>query len=208
MPFVSRLRQWVSDYTSPYRTHDKDQQSVVCDSLMMELDFRIKELEEYYTARDQEEKQQSASAVDYSWLASTPTPKTFEIPQLERLELEELCYKVKASECSRIIGIFRDALVAEPPVDKLPRILRSAVIQVIEERPKEETLTDWVTKRTASLTSLRISVRPNPKVTPLDDEQYDDMEKQGTQLQAMGPSSQTFLTVFHGNENEETSIEI
>ncbi|OWF41563.1 protein RD3-like [Mizuhopecten yessoensis] len=154
---------WNKLTTDPNRPPERDQQGQVSDSLMNELDFQIKELERLERENDQEQKRKE-TGVDYSWLISAP-PKTYEIPQLERLELEGLCYQVKPEETGKVLNLFRDALLNEPKPSQLSRILRACIRQILEQRPKEETLAAWVTKRSLSLGSLR--VRPiSSKVSP------------------------------------------
>lgn len=149
---------------------------MVADSLMLELDFHIKEMEQLNRDREQELRRKE-TGVDYSWLVCTPA-KCYEIPQLERLELEELCYQVKPSECSTVIGQFRDSLLNEPKVNEMPRLLKACIHQVIDRRPKEESITEWVTKRTVSLTNIKI--RPQTKIMPSDSIDQTDVESQST----------------------------
>ncbi|XP_046556557.1 protein RD3-like [Haliotis rubra] len=153
-------RRWLS--TDTYKPPEKDEHVMVADSLLSELEFHIRDIDKRNRDKEDEDKRRT-TGVDYSWLVSV-TPKTYEVPQLERLELEELCYKVSSTECGKIISLFRDAVLRERPVRELPGVMRSCVLQVIEQRPREETLSEWVTKRTMSLTSLKL--RPNPKVAP------------------------------------------
>ncbi|XP_060079214.1 protein RD3-like [Ylistrum balloti] len=154
---------WNKLTADPNRPPERNQQSQVSDSLMNELDFQIKELEKLERENDQE-KQRRETGVDYSWLISAPT-KYYEIPQLERLELEGLCYQVKPEETGKVLNLFRDALFNEPKPSELSRIMRACIRQTLEQRPKEESLAAWVTKRSLSLGSLRI--RPiSSKVSP------------------------------------------
>ena len=145
------------------------------ESLVLELECQCRDLEKLYRDRELEEKRKQ-TLVDYSWLVSSPH-KYYEVPQLERLELEELCYSVKPSECGKIITAFRDSLLNEPKVSDLPRIMKACVHQALEQRPKEETLTDWVSKKTASLTNMKL--RPQTKVVPFAAD-MDDIESQSS----------------------------
>ena len=165
MPLTGWLKSWV---TESYHPPGKDENTMIAESLMMELDYQMKEIERVVLEREQEEKRKT-SGVDYSWLVNAQH-KPYEIPQLERLELEELFMKLKPSECGRIITSFRDSLLREPEVHELPRILRAIVIQTLESRPKEESMSEWVTRRTVSLTRLRPS-----KISPINDDS-DDIE--------------------------------
>ena len=145
------------------------------ESLILELECQCRDLEKTYRDREIEEKRKQ-TVVDYSWLISSPK-KYYEIPQIERLELEEFCYNVKPSECGKIITAFRDSLLNEPKVSDLPRIMRACIQQALDQRPKDETLTEWVTKKTASLTNMKL--RPQTKVVPFAAD-MDDIESQSS----------------------------
>nr|KAG5708808.1 hypothetical protein BaRGS_031962 [Batillaria attramentaria] len=90
--FWRRGSDWLGG-GEPHRLPEKDEHVAVVDSLLSEVDFHVKELERAYREREQEERRLQ-TGVDYTWLI-TGTPKSYEVPQLERLELEELCYKVE-----------------------------------------------------------------------------------------------------------------
>ncbi|XP_041347844.1 protein RD3-like [Gigantopelta aegis] len=150
----------------------------IADSLLAEVDYQIKELESMHREQDAERRRQE-TGVDYSWLVSV-MPKTYDIPQLERLELEELCYKVNKVECGKIIALFRDAMIREHPVNEIARIMRSCVLQVIEHRPHEESMMEWMAKRTMSLSNLRIRISPRVEPTAGSDG-IEDVEMQNTQ---------------------------
>lgn len=168
----SLLKPWAGgDNQKP---PERDAQVMVTDSLMIELEFHIKETEKISRDREQEIRRQQ-TGVDYSWLVTAPV-KSYEIPQLKRLELEELCYQVKPEECGKVISLFRDSVLNEPSVKEMPRIMKACIQQILDQRPKEETLTEWVTKRTVSLTNIKL--RPQTKITPTEIE--DDIESQST----------------------------
>jgi len=154
-------KPWTGDSQRP---PEKDEHMVIVDSLMLELEFHIREQEQIIREREQEERRRQ-TGVDYSWLVTAPV-KLFQVPQLEKLELEDLCYKLKPTECGRVISLFRDSILNEPKVADIPKILKACIHQVLDQRPKEETLTDWVSKRTASLVNMNI--RPQSKITPCD----------------------------------------
>ena len=61
------------------------------------------------------------------------TRKPFEMGQLERLELEELCMRVKPEESGRIITEFRNAIQRDATLEEIPRLLRAVIIQVSEQ---------------------------------------------------------------------------
>ena len=151
------LRGWVLPEQMP---SEKDEKTVVTESLMMELDLQLqnKELE---IQEQEEEKRKSTSGVDYSWLVNRPkTPKRYELPQMERLELEELCSRIRATECTMVISLFREGLLRKPDIQDISRIFRTIIRQVIDQRPKEETVAEKVIKNLNK-------VRPASRVTPL-----------------------------------------
>lgn len=154
---------------------EKDEHMMVIESLILELECQCKELEKIYRDRELEEKRKQ-TLVDYSWLISSPK-KYYEIPQLERLELEELCYHVKPSECGKIITAFRDSLLNEPKLSDLPRIMKACIRQALDQRPKDESLTEWVSKKTASLTNIKL--RPQTKIVPFAAD-MEDIESQSS----------------------------
>ena len=73
---------------------ERDEHMAVVDSLMSELDYHVKDIFHLQQQREREERRVK-TGVDYSWLVAA-TPKVYEVPQLERLELEELCLKVQS----------------------------------------------------------------------------------------------------------------
>ena len=134
MPLTSLFR-------NELKLTEKNEASVVRECLMTELEFQIKESQHAVWQREDERKKQQGVA-DYSWLASAP-PKYYAIPQLQVLQLEELCTTVKSTETGRIINRFRELLVREPRVEEIPLLLKAVMDQVIQERPQEETLSEW-----------------------------------------------------------------
>jgi len=158
MPLGDWLKSWTGDQLPP----EKPENVMVAESILMELDYQLREADEQVRQKIHEEKSKSAGGVDYSWLSITKE-KPYEVPQLERLELEEMCLKVKPDECGRVILMFRDALVREPDVHEIPRIMRAVICQVLEGRPKEETMPEWVMRSITSLTKFR----PNPRISPI-----------------------------------------
>jgi hypothetical protein len=94
---LKRGSSWVFGDWSAASVPEKDSRMLVADSLLSELDFHVKELNRLSAEREREEKR-IQSGVDYSWLMTAP-PKVYQIPQLERLELEELCLKVREIYC-------------------------------------------------------------------------------------------------------------
>ncbi|KAH9503619.1 hypothetical protein Btru_066995 [Bulinus truncatus] len=162
-----------------YRPAERDEHLVACETLLSELEYHIKELDRLRQAQEQEERRLK-TGVDYSWLMESH-PKLYEIPQMERLELEELCYKVTGSECTHIITLFRDAISQEPRVEDLAYIMRSCVRKILDERPVPETLTEWVARRTQSIANFSLlRLRPPGKVMPASEPE--DIEMQNNEV--------------------------
>jgi len=72
---------------------------------------------------------------DYSWLAktsSTPERHTYEMPEMKRIELEQLCSRLHPSDCGAVILSFRRAIDDQQPTsaELIPPILRSIVCTV------------------------------------------------------------------------------
>ncbi|KAK7102881.1 protein RD3-like [Littorina saxatilis] len=175
---MRRGGEWV--FGEPNRLPERNEQMAVAECLMAELDFHLKELNRISQHRQKEERRMQ-SGVDYSWLVAA-APKSYEIPQLERLELEELCLKLDVSECTKVISLFRDAILREPRVEDLARIMRSCVIQILEQKPQTRSgsvhLTEWMSRRASSLANLRL--KSGTRVGPSQDaaESLDDIEMQ------------------------------
>ncbi|XP_002737849.1 protein RD3-like [Saccoglossus kowalevskii] len=150
MPLTSWFRG------ADYRPPEKCESIVVAESLLLELDTQMKEIERISREKEQEDKMKN-SCVDYTWLISAPS-KSFEMPQIQRLEIEELCSKVKPQESGKVITRFREILLRKPCVEEIPPLFKAVLQQVLQERPKEESLGEWVLKRTASLTKLKPSL--------------------------------------------------
>ena len=74
--------------------------------------------------------------------------------------------KVKAKECTAIITEFRKCLLQDRKPEDIPRLFRSVLLQVLDGRPKEETMSEWVMKSLANL-------RPNSaKIAPVNAESH------------------------------------
>ncbi|XP_074645972.1 protein RD3-like [Tubulanus polymorphus] len=160
-----------------YRTGNKPEPLMVAESLLTELDFQIRDLEKLSAEREQETRRRQ-TGVDYSWLMTRCPAKSYQVPQLERLGLEELCYKVKPCECGPIIEEFRRCLESPRNPTEMPHLLRTVIHKQLDQRPKPETLLgNWV-KRTTSLTNLRS--RKRTKISPVydDDDEIDELEMQ------------------------------
>lgn len=161
MPLSGWLKSWIASQPS-----QKSDKIMVCESLLMELDFQMQETEAAIRERELEERRQRNGGVDYSWLVSDH-PKPYEMPQLERLELEELCMKVKPEECGRVISSFRESIACqERPVSEIPRVLKAVIHPIIEGRPKEETMPEWMMRSLTNLTKIR----PSRSIVPITDD--------------------------------------
>jgi len=92
-----------------------------------------------------------------SWLVAEKR-RPYDLPDVERLELEQLCHQVAPESYSRIMREFRSALLREPSTAELPHIMRAIVYRVIGEQQSTTdvgsmgSLSRWLSQ---SLTSLR-----------------------------------------------------
>lgn len=150
----------------PERSHGRAPEEVVCDTLMMELDWQCKEAER--AQRDREsEFQRLRSGVDYTWLKTTPK-STYSLSTGERLGLEELCCQVPSSYCGLVIVRLREAVQAEEPeVQEVSGLFRSVLLrtldQVREDQDAQRLAQQWSShKRSVSLINFRSRLRINP----------------------------------------------
>lgn len=131
--------------------------------ILSELDCQMRDAEEKVHAFQQAKKRIEMGGIDYSWLV-TKKPEFYKISEQERLELEELCRRVTASECGAVIRSFREAIVGEDRASEMPEILRSVIHQVIEARPQTTpngTMPQWLSRSFTSLKTLHATIRNN-----------------------------------------------
>ncbi|XP_078001170.1 protein RD3-like [Glandiceps talaboti] len=173
MPLTSWLRGG-----EERRPPEKSESVVVTESLLLELDTQMRECERVVREKEHDDKMRRSN-VDYSWLISTQ-PKAYEMPQIQRLEIEELCTKVKPQESGKVITRFREVLDRDPQVQEIPLLFKAVIQHVLQERPKEESMGEWVLKRTASLTKLRPSL--HTRVYPFGNGNDDDAQSDDTEM--------------------------
>lgn len=130
---------------------------VVCEALLMELESQIRDVERI-NREVEREKKRVANIADYSWLITTP-PKSFEIPQIERLALEQLAAKVRPEDSGNIISEFRDAVEGIPRNTKeLPQVMRCLIEKNLLERQNKgeesESTLRWITRSMSQLRTL------------------------------------------------------
>lgn len=131
--------------------------------ILSELDCQMRDAEERLQAFQQAKKRIEMGGIDYSWLV-TAKPKFYKISERERLELEELCQRVTASECSAVIRSFREAIVGEDRASQMPVILRSVIHQVMEARSQPTSsgsMPQWLSRSLTSLKTLHTAIRNN-----------------------------------------------
>ncbi|XP_053314777.1 protein RD3 [Spea bombifrons] len=148
------LSSWFRWNEPSLRVSQRNPTDMVVDTLMMELNWQIKQAEKLHREKENEYRK-IKTGVDYSWLMSYQK-HNFEISPGERLQLEETCSKIHPSYCGPVILRFRHLIAEyEPDVQEVPRIFRS-VLQEATEKMKEEEETkkiakQWTTKRAMSL---------------------------------------------------------
>ncbi|XP_069029917.1 protein RD3 [Embiotoca jacksoni] len=161
------MASWFSWNEPYYRTPRRDPSDVVTDTLMLELNWQLKEAERQQREKENEYRRLK-TGVDYSWLASTPR-SSHNISTGERLGLEELCSKVPPSCCGLVILKFREALQAnEPEVHEVSSLFRSVLLEAMEHLKEEEEAQrlarQWNNKRamSMSLVNFRSRIKINP----------------------------------------------
>lgn len=159
------LGTWLSGLTtslSPAKEPSRDAPHT-SDAILAELTYQMRLAEDRNQAEEKEQKRLQMGGIDYSWLV-TVKPKPYEIPEIERLELDELCNRITPAECSKIIRSFRDAIVRDRKAQEMPRILRAVIHQTIDARPAPSSVTGmplWLSRSVSSLKSLHVNIRNN-----------------------------------------------
>jgi len=82
-----------------------------------------------------EKDRRSRMEADYSWLAMTSSAnerRTYEMPEMKRIELEQLCSRLHPSDCGAVILSFRRAIDDQQlsNAELIPQLLRSVVCAV------------------------------------------------------------------------------
>jgi len=81
---------------------------------------------------DAERRQQIG--VDYSWLATSDSPvrRPYQLPEMKRIELEQMCERVSPSDCGRVLLTFRQLIADQKALkaDEIPQLLRATISQV------------------------------------------------------------------------------
>ena len=83
-----------------------------------------------------EKDKRSRMEADYSWLAMSPTSsdprRPYEMPEMRRIELEQLCSRLHPSDCGAVILSFRRAVDDQQPTsaEMVPTMLRSVICTV------------------------------------------------------------------------------
>ncbi|XP_067877786.1 protein RD3-like [Heterodontus francisci] len=115
----------------------RSEEELVTNTLTLELSSQLKRAEKLYRERQAEGKKLK-QGVDYTWLMEQPR-FCYQIPAGEQLKLEELCSKIKPSQCGPLILRFRK-LVQEfdAEVYEIPRIFRLTLLDFIEQEEEEE----------------------------------------------------------------------
>ena len=156
----------------------KAESDVVCEALMEELESQIKDVDRI-NREVEREKKRMANEADYSWLISTP-PKSFEIPQMERLVLEQLASKVRPQDSGNVISEFRDAVQGIPRDTKeLPQVMRCIIEKNLLERSNKSEETEstlrWITRSMSQLRTL--TSQSSGRVYPVADIELEDVPR-------------------------------
>ncbi|XP_055495763.1 protein RD3 [Leucoraja erinacea] len=156
---ISSWFKWNEPY---HRFAQRNPTEMVVETLMMELDWQLKQAEKMQRERE-DEYRRIKTGVDYSWLVSHPQHSSGMTPG-ERLDLEEACSKIHPSYCGPTVLRFRQMMVEdEPEVHEVVQLFQS-VLQETMGRMKEDQETrkltrQWSKKRTVSHTMMTFKSR-------------------------------------------------
>ncbi|KAK9955512.1 hypothetical protein ABG768_015383 [Culter alburnus] len=154
---------WLSVFSKEPQVPDqRSPEELVTKMLMLELGFLVKRTERLRQERATENRRRS-SCVDYSWLAAAPHKSSYEIPPGEVLELQDLCAKIRPSQCGPLILRLRKVMTeVEPDVTEVSRMFRSVLcnyLDEVEERTARERAPKARSKRSKSLSVINLSKR-------------------------------------------------
>lgn len=155
---------WYNWSKQPREPSLASKSSAVTESLLTEMDYHIRIAEQRLREKEEEDRK-SRRGADYSWLVGTNI-QHYTVPELQRMDLEDLCAQIKPSECSNVISIFRDALLNEPSPVQIPDILRAVLNQVLSTRAQsteQAGMASWMMKSLTRLTA-------HHKIRPLTEE--------------------------------------
>ena len=152
------------------RPPPKSEVSQVCEALMTELETQVREVERIARDREKEEKKRH-NLPDYSWLVATPV-KSYDLPQMERLTLEDLASNVEAKDCSHIITQFRSLIDWESrQPEELSILMKTVIKKYLTEKPmtEEDNMFNWITKSVTNLSGNLRTLRSqsSSKVCPV-----------------------------------------
>lgn len=137
------------------KTLDFMAKKAIAETLLQELEFEIRECENH--ARQLEKKRNSESGrPDYTWLMDTP--KSYRLPPMVRLELEEMARHLEPTDVSTIIKEFRDAIDYDVAPDKIANYLKFIVSHHIYEERKDRNCAEYTRLQLVPTTSAAIPV--------------------------------------------------
>ncbi|XP_036378994.1 protein RD3-like [Megalops cyprinoides] len=162
---------WSAIFSSePQVPGQRSPEELVTNNLMLELGALLKRTERLRQERASEVRKRRSS-VDYSWLAAPPPKQPFELTPGEVLELQDLCAKIRPSQCGPVILRFRKLVTEfEPDVNEVPRIFRSVLNDCLDEdeigmeEDERAQASRWEKQRSKSLSyvTFRSKLRINP----------------------------------------------
>ncbi|XP_048380834.1 protein RD3-like [Stegostoma tigrinum] len=177
--FLSSLFDWSEHCLA---LTPRTEEELVTNTLTLELGLQLKRAEKIHRERTAECKRLK-QGVDYSWLMAQPKVD-YRIPPGEQLELQELCSKIKPSQCGPLILRFRKLIREfESDLSEIPRIFRLTLLDFIEQEEEEEAQRilrrQADSKRGNSLSAL--TLRTRLKINPFC---QDSIKESGTGLLA------------------------
>eukprot|EP00794_Sanderia_malayensis_P006365 gene6365-7097_t len=132
---------WNLMRTSPTkRPYELRGSELVSETLFEELNTKIKEVENNQRMRDSQSKRDSGIP-DYSWLISD-SEKSYKIPTLLRIELEDLTNQIDPDDTSHVINCFRKSVTVETPIEDIAGCFKAVLKRHIAVRKFKDTTKD------------------------------------------------------------------
>lgn len=101
------LASWFKWNEPQNRVSQRNPTEMVVETLMMELNWQIKQAEKQQHERENEYRK-IKTGVDYGWLVSYPK-HAYDISPTERLQLEDMCIKIHPPYCGPVIFRYRES---------------------------------------------------------------------------------------------------
>lgn len=134
LSFKSMFSNSTTSHASKRPSSNLQPRKMVSEALLEELEFQTREKEEY-VREVQKKKNEILGRPDYTWLMDIP--KSYRLPQIVRLEIEEISRLVDLNDVSSIISDFRTAITKDIPVDKIASYMKFTINHYLQNKKKQ-----------------------------------------------------------------------